>query len=315
MAAKTRGPKRDVYQEVTDRIISALEAGVGPWVVPHNALAGFPVNATSGRKYNGINVFLLYLTAQDKGYASNRWATFKQAKAAGTHVRKGEKSTLVIFWKFLQKQNETTGKMETIPMIRHYNVFNIEQMCPGCDRCKGISDKLKGIDPDAVPLTDTQRLDRAEETLAALKAAMTVKVKAGGAQACYVPSLDEIRHPEFSAYKSAEGYYSTLFHEFGHATAHASRLDRDKALGNRFGDRAYAMEELVAEMTSAFMCASLEIENNLQHPEYIGNWITVLKGDKRAIFTAQSQAKKAHAFLLDKAGISDEPEEGEEGEA
>jgi len=311
MAKASRRPKRDIYQEVTDRIVSALEQGVGPWVLPHNALAGFPANATTGRKYNGINVFLLYLTAQEKGYASNRWATFKQAKKAGSHVRKGEKSTLVIFWKFLKKKDEDTGEEKTIPMIRHYNVFNVEQLCDGCERCDGVSDKLKGIDPDAEPLSDAERLDQAETVLAALKANMTVTVKAGGSRACYVPSKDEIHHPVFRDYKSPEGYYSTLFHEFGHSTAHGTRLKREEAFGNRFGDKAYAMEELVAEMTSAFMCATLGIENNLQHPEYIGNWITVLKGDKRAIFTAQSQAKKAHAFLLDAAGFGSDADDGD----
>jgi len=322
--ARQSKPKRDIPQEVTDRVIAALENGVGPWVSPHNAQAGFPVNARTSKRYNGINVFLLWLTAQDKGYKANRWTTYKQATDAKTHVLRGEKSTLVIFWKFLKKIDEKTGKVNSFPMVRHYNVFNVEQTCDGCGdtikagkgknattfTCNGPSEKFLGINPDVEPLSDADRIERADQVLDTIKANMGIKVTAGGARACYIPSLDEIQHPVYGDFKSAEGFCSTLFHELGHGTGHSKRLDRDMA--NRFGSEAYAREELVAEMTSAFMCATLEIQNNLQHPEYIANWIKVLKGDKRAIITAQSQAKKAHAFLLDAAGISEEEEEGAE---
>lgn len=294
-----RKAKRDVHQEVTDTIVAALEAGTAPWVKPWNGTSdGIPCNASTGKRYNGVNVFLLWLKESALGYSHARWMTYKQAQSMGGQVRKGEKGTQIVFFKWSEfEDKDNPDKKKRIPFLRYYTVFNVDQI-------DDLPEKAYGKKIERNELTDADRIERAEAYFAAVHAGVGITPKRGGNRACYSPSLDEIRLPEFASFKDASAAYSTEAHEFAHATGHESRLKRD--LGGFFGSESYAAEELVAEMTSAFICAELQLDGMLQHPEYIGNWIKVLKGNKRALFTAASLAKKAHAFLNEKAGVTEE---------
>jgi len=285
--------KRDIHQEVTDKILAALEAGTAPWVKPWNASAGFPVNASTNKAYNGVNVFLLWMKESAEGYTSSRWLTYKQAQKAKGQVRKGEKGTPIVFFNWREFDDKKTGEKKRIPLLRYYTVFNVAQ-------CDGLTDKVMGAVAEADKLPESARLAHAEEFFSKVHKATGIVPKRGGARACYSPSLDTILLPEFASFSDAAAAYSTEAHEFGHSTGHKSRLNRD--LSGSFGGEEYAAEELVAELTSAFVCTQLGLKGNLQHPEYIGNWIKVLKGNKKAIFTAASLAKKAHAFLAEAGG-------------
>lgn len=292
--AKQTKPRADIHQEVTDAIVAALEEGTAPWVRPWNGSQGFPLNATTNKAYNGVNVFLLWMKEAAKGYGSSRWLTFKQAKKAGGTVRRGEKGTRIVFFNWREfKDKADPSKIKRIPFLRWYTVFNVDQ-------CDELPDKVIGkVEADTV-LPEEERIARAEAYFAAIHESTGITPVRSGARACYSPLLDTINLPEFSSFKDAGAAYATEAHEFGHATGHKTRLGRD--LSGGFGSPAYAAEELVAEMTSAFVCAQLNLSGMLQHPEYIGHWIKVLKGNKKAIFTAASLAKKAHAFLASAAG-------------
>ena len=285
----TKFPKRDFMQDVTDRIIADLEAGVAPWVKPWKGNAGFagegfPVNHITGKSYRGINTMLLWMASP-----SGRWLTYKQAKDIGGNVKKGEKGTQIVFWKKLavkDKDNEQNGdKTKFIPFMRSYTVFSIEQ-------CEGIeAPEVNNTDPVEV------KIDKAEELL------KQATVHHGGDRAFYSPSHDSITLPAQAAFKSTEDYYATALHELTHWTSHKDRCNRD--VKNGFGSQAYAREELVAEIGAAFQCAHLGIEGKLQHSSYIASWLEVLKKDKKAIFTAAGQAQKAFDFIH---GISYEAE-------
>ena len=298
MATKTVSKaKRDVYQEVTDRIITELEAGTVPWVKPW-ATAGshMPHNANTGRQYNGVNVLLLWMAAASKGYSSQSWVTFKQAKELGGHVRKGEHGERVVFWRFLDKikKDAATGEEhnERIPLLRAYTVFNVEQ-------CEGLTLPAREV----VELTEHERHAAAE----ALIACSGARIVYGGGRACYIPSQDTIHMPELGTFNEAAGYYATHLHELTHWTGHKARCDRD--LSGRFGDESYAAEELIAEMGAAFLCAELGIKGELRHASYLESWLRVLKGDKRAIFTAASMATKAATYIKELAEAEDNQRE------
>jgi antirestriction protein ArdC len=285
--------KRDVYQEVTDRIIASLEKGAAPWVKPWSASNGFglPSNASTGRLYNGVNVFLLWAVGAVHGYEHDRWLTFKQCQGMKGRVRKGEKATLVIYWniqKRIERDENGTPRERKIFLLRHYNVFNVAQ-------CDGLPERATGTKTPAATLTEAQRLQAAETFIAHCGA----KITHGGAQAFYSPAADAITLPRFETFKDGGAYYATALHELTHWTGHASRTNRGEAFGNRFGSDAYAAEELVAEMGSAFACASLGIQGTLQHPEYIAHWLKVMRGDNKAIITAASKATAAHKYLTD----------------
>jgi len=271
---------RDIYAEVTDSIIKALEAGTAPWVRPW--AGGGPRNAITGHEYRGLNVLLLSCRVMERGYADDRWLTFKQAQSNGGHVRKGEKSTMVTFWQFnkLAKKDAETGEETTrsVPLLRVYHVFNVAQ-------CDGLT--LKAPEANVFDLTH----DGARDTIAKSGAV----VYHYGDRAFYDPAGDRIVLPQVEKFQDEAGYWTTALHELTHWTGHAKRLNR--VFGKRFGDDAYAAEELVAEIGSAFLCARLKIAGRLQHPEYVASWLKVLKGDKRAIFTASSAAQKAADLL------------------
>ena len=272
---------RDVYQEVTDRIVAALETGAAPWLRPwRDGKSGSqmePFNAQSGRPYNGINLLIL----GSAPYASLGWLTFKQALDCGGNVKKGERGTLIVFWKFEAREDATTGKTKTVPFARGYTVFNTEQ-CEGLD-----VSKLKV--PAAPELGQTD--------INALAQRVGAVVRHGGNRAFFNIAGDFVQMPGAETFKTPEAYRATLAHELTHWTGHEKRCNRE--FGKRFGDMAYAFEELVAEIGSAFLCARHGIAlEGLQHTSYLALWLKVLKEDKRAIFTAASKAKEAAAFLM-----------------
>lgn len=285
--------KTDVYQRVTDQIVAAIEAGLtGKWQMPWNAAACRPVNVASSKPYRGINTVCLLAAAQSKGYASAEWGTYKQWQERGAQVRKGEKSTTVVFWKFSTNAKESQEGDDDEAMAggskliftRGYSVFNAAQV-------DGYTLAA------AAETTKEQRIGQAEEFFGAIG----VEVRHGGNQAYYMRSTDHVQMPTFDAFVDGVAYYSTMAHEFTHWTAKEDRCDRQ--MGKRFGDMAYAAEELVAELGATFVSAHLGIESTPRedHAKYVANWLKVMKADKRAIFTAASKAQKAADYLVGRA--------------
>ena len=275
--------KRDLYSEVSARIVAELEAGAAPWVKPWSATAGqnVPQNAVTNRPYSGCNVILLWL-ARNRGWPTPRFLTFKQAIEAGGNVRKGEHGTKVYFVKQLQiKDGEEDARL--VPMMREYTVFNVAQ-------CENLPDGVKAGKPMRVRNPDTRDAS-ADEFLRSTRA----DIRDGHGEAYYVPSHDFISVPAFEAFKGADHFYCTAFHELTHWTGHKSRLDRD--LKNRFGSHEYAAEELIAELGAAFLCAEFGFDGDVRNAGYIATWIELLKADKRAFFTACNRASKAAEYL------------------
>jgi len=283
----------NLYREVTAKIIAELEQGIVPWARPwrsagHGPTLSLPKNARTGKSYSGINVLLLWDTLDVRGFASCHWLTFKQALELGGLVRKGEKGTHVFYAdRFIpDKERERVeamgGEPESIPFLKRYTVFNAEQ-------CDGLPDHLSVPRP---ALPECEIIPEAQALILATGADFRI----GGDKAFYLPSEDVIRVPHQSAFTDQINYYRTAFHELGHWTGHDSRLARD--LSHRFGSSGYAREELVAEMATAFVCASLGIVPTVRHADYVGNWLQVLKEESRAIFKAASQASKAADFIL-----------------
>lgn len=285
-------PKRDIYQEVTDSIVRQIEAGLnGGWKRPWRTVAAdgssyFPVSI-NGRSYRGANTIILLSEAQAKGYPVNVWATYRAWQAHDAQVRKGERGTLVTLWKFLRIKDEKTDKEKTVPLIRGFTVFNASQV-----------DNWEK--PAAPAQTIEERHEKAHEMLRAYLSRENVDLQTGGDRACYSSHFDVIRMPVRQAFKDEESYLATLAHEQGHSTGHEKRLDRQ--LGNRFGSHAYAAEELIAELSSAMVMASLGVELpeciDSQHAKYVRSWLDVLKADKRAIFHAASKAQHAADLIL-----------------
>ena len=287
--------KDSIFDRVTQKIIADLEQGVRPWQKPwdSNMAAGRIIRPCrhNGEPYNGVNILLLWGASLDNGFQNPTWMTFKQAADYGGHVRKGEKSSLVVYADKIVKteENAKTGEdMEkVIPFLKGYNVFNAEQI-------EGLPEKFLLT---AEPKPDGDIIDRLEpvETFVRQTGAL---IRHGGNRAYYANSSDHVQMPPIEAFTDAEGYYATLTHELTHWTKHSNRLDRD--LGRKaWGDEGYAKEELVAELGSAFLCADLGItpETRADHAAYIDNWLQALKNDRKLIFTAASHASKAMEFL------------------
>jgi antirestriction protein ArdC len=284
--------KPDVYSKVTERIIADLERGnltwQQPWQAGHQAgPVARPLRA-GGKPYKGVNVLMLWSSAIEKGYACPIWLTYKQAAELGGQVRKGEKGSLVVYADtFVRTSTDDQGDTveREIPFMRGYMVFNVEQI-------DGLPGHFYAAAPPAA--NDVSRLDRLERFFAATGA----DIRHGGSQAFYSLDRDLVQMPEIGAFRDQESYYATLAHESCHWTRHHSRLGRDFG-GKRFGDAGYAMEELVAEIGAAFLCADLGItpETREDHAAYIGSWLKVLRDDKRAIFTAASHAERAAGRL------------------
>src|ERR1700685_4229706 len=288
-----RKMKADVYERITGQIVAELEKGVRPWFKPWNAehAAGRITRPlrSNGIPYRGINVLMLWSEAMTKGFAAPIWMTFKQALELNAHVKKGEKGSLVVYAsKVTRTEIDGDSGEETerdIPFMKGYTVFNVEQV-------EGLPAQYYA---KAEPRPDTvQRIDRAESFFAATGAS----IKHGGNQAFYTMAQDRVQMPPFESFQDAESYYGTLCHEMTHWTRHHTRLNRDFGR-KRWGDEGYAMEELVAELGSAFLAADLAITPEVRedHAAYIASWLKVLREDKKAIFTAASHATKAVEFL------------------
>jgi antirestriction protein ArdC len=284
----------DIYQSVTDRIIQALESGTAPWVRPWKSDrtgGALPHNAVTGRSYHGINVALLWAEETAKAYPASAWLTFKQAQELGGTVRKGEKGTAIVFWKFRDVKDSESGEIRKIPMLRTYYVFNVAQ----CDDLK--MPKRRGL---GAPIAETD--------IDAMLASSEADIRHGGDRACYIPSRDQILMPKREAFRTLHDYHGTLLHELTHWTSHETRCNRE--LGKRFGDRAYAAEELIAEIGSAFLCAALNVPHeSLQHADYLAHWLEILREDNRAIFTASKQAQVACDFILAACGVGEDSAE------
>jgi antirestriction protein ArdC len=298
-ASAMRGdPPTDIYAEVTDRIVAELEAGRLPWVQPWGHAGapapGLPRNALTGRPYSGINVLILWAMVTARGWPCQSWLTFRQALAAGGHVRKGERGTTIVYAdRFTpeaeQQRAAAAGEQaRAIPFLKRFTVFNVAQ--------------VDGLGTD-IASEPQPRGDR--ETVAvgeALIAASGVAFRIGGNEAFYAPGADFVQVPPQQAFFEQINYYRTAFHELTHATGHRSRLARDQS--GAFGSAAYAHEELVAELGSAFLCASLGICPTVRHADYLGSWLAVLRADSRAIFRAAAAASRAADWLLARLSVA-----------
>lgn len=289
---------KDLYQEVTDRIIQSLEDGTPPWLPPWDGgELTLPENVTSGHRYRGINILLLHLTAMERSYNTSRWLTFKQALDNGAHVRKGETGTPVVFFKPLEiaekgeNANSAEATHKVIPLLRYFTVFNVEQV-------EGLPERL-------TPVFPTHEWDPllAAETLLTNSGA---RIQHGGNRAYYRPSDDVIQLPPRAWFPSASDYYGTALHELTHWTGAPSRCNRP--LGQRQGIDAYAFEELVAEMGAAFTSAHCHLPARLEHASYIASWLQALRRDKRLILHAAGKAQAAADYLLALADCVPSPE-------
>jgi antirestriction protein ArdC len=280
-----------LYQEVTARIVRELERGRVPWVQPWGsakAALGLPKNAATGRAYSGINVLILWGAVIEAGFPTQQWLTFRQALALGGHVMKGERGTTVCYAdRFtpraeLERVAHEGGEPEVVPFLKRFTVFNAAQ----CEDLPG------HVLVPAPPAPEREIVPQVESVIAATGADFRI----GGNEAFYEPVADYIRVPPQPAFFHQVDYYRTALHELGHWAGHPKRLNRD--LSGRMGSKPHAREELVAEMASAFSCASLGIIPTVRHVDYLGAWLKVLREDARAIFRAASQAGKAADFVL-----------------
>ncbi len=275
----------NLYEIVTQKILDALNQGVIPWRKPWHSSALMPVNLLTNKPYRGVNPWLLASTP----FADHRWLTFKQAQELGATVRTGEKSTMVVFWKFPEKkkEDEEEDKADQVPVLRYYNVFNVEQV-----------DGLN-LPPDPTRrLSDEDRIQRAEILVRSMPS--PPKVEERGDEAYYIPSRDLVRIPKPSSFESIDAYYSTKFHELVHSTGHESRLNRSGVVGAvHFGSEAYSREELVAELGSAYCCSLIGLDGSYiqDSASYIGGWLTSLRADPKAMVIAAAQAQKAADFI------------------
>ncbi|RTL82840.1 MAG: DUF1738 domain-containing protein [Hyphomicrobiales bacterium] len=285
-----KAERYDIHQHITNQIIAAIENGAGEFRLPWHRSAGNimrPVNIASKNAYRGVNILTLWAAADACGYSSGTWGTYKQWAEAGAQVRKGEKAAYVVFYKEITVASEDSDEAGTRLFARATPVFAAEQ--------------VEGYEAPALEGPATVFLPiEAAETFVAKTGAI---VNHGGNRAYYRPSTDSIQLPPREAFVGsptstpAEAYASTKLHELIHWTSAEARCNRQ--LGKRFGDDAYAMEELIAELGAAFLCADLRITDapRPDHAQYLDCWLRVLKSDKKAVFTAASKASEAVSFL------------------
>lgn len=290
--SKESSSRRDLHADITSQLIAAIEADPGQPSLPWRRTGGalhLPTNALTGNAYNGINILNLWVTAESRGYAAPVWGTYRQWAGLGAQVRRGEKSSLVVFYKEFETDPDPddaddNGKHR---MAQASHVFNASQ--------------VDGFDLPESPqsLGPVERIARADRFVAATKATL----RHGGDRAFFAPATDHIQMPDEGLFTGtttmtrSEGYYATLVHELVHWSGAKHRLARE--MGKRFGDEAYAAEELVAEIGAAFLCAELGITQEVRadHAQYLANWLKLLKNDSRAIFFAAARASEAAAYL------------------
>lgn len=292
--------KIDIHEQITNQIVDLLEQ-VDPsdYRAPFAMLAdfGLPYNFTTEANYSGINIAALWIAQYVRGFSSARWATFKQWKALGGNVKKGERGTSIVFYKQLSKTEVNDNGDEekrSIPMLKTFTVFN--------------SDQVEGIE---LPNVETEeRIDLVSKNQAVDHyVTQTGAALETGPMAAYSPALDKITMPQTSAFVdtkfacASDAYYSTLFHELTHWTGAKKRLDREGITGNRTQSN-YAFEELIAELGAAFLCAKFGIQQSGRedHALYIQNWLTALKNDKKFVFKAAAAASAAVEFIDQQQG-------------
>lgn len=293
----TRGvsySKQDIKQQVTDKIIAIIEAGAAKGegnIWDKTRQLGMPYNYKTGKEYEGVNIPLLWIAAEERGYSTNAWLTFKQAAELGAYPRKGAKGVMCVFFKMVPIEPEENNDEENqeagcFPMIKTFWLFNVADI-------EGLPELQKTTESE-----EFEPLDAAEKILMSSGAKITWQ----GIKAFYRPSTDEIYMPDRDRFPNPQNAYAVALHELTHWTGNASRLDRD--FSGRFGSDSYAFEELVAELGSAFLLAHLGIEGFRMenHASYVQSWLRVLKNDKNAIFTASRKATDAYHFILEKAG-------------
>lgn len=286
--------KFDVHQEITNRIAEAIESAGGfrlPWIRSGGGNLTRPVNVASKNAYNGVNILSLWVSAIASEFPSNIWGTYRQWQESGCQVRKGEKGSLVVFYKrYTVSASENEGGEDGERLVARASwVFNAAQV-------EGFSIAQQDI-PEVASFDPLARAEAFAKATGAI-------IEETGDRACYIPSSDMIRMPERRRFtgtetiSAGESFYATLCHELVHWSGAKSRLDRD--LANRFGSEAYAVEELIAELGAAFLCADLGItpEPRADHACYIRNWLEVLKSDKKAVFSAASKASEAASWLI-----------------
>jgi len=278
--------KHEIYQKITDFMVASLECGVIPWQKPWNTSETAPRNI-SGHIYRGVNIWMLL----GQEYASPFWLTFNQAVNLGGKIKKGEKGTIIVFWKIMKYEATDTAPEKTIPYLRYYYVFNVEQ--------------TEGIPEDKLPKTNLgdklnfSPIENCENILEAWDDKPNVKY--GGSRAYYTPAHDYVQMPPVEDFVGAEEYYSVLFHEFVHSTGHHSRTNRHAKLSDhRFGSKDYSQEELVAELGAAYLCGMAGIENSTidNSAAYIKSWIKSLKNDPAMLLNAAGQAQKACDYIM-----------------
>jgi antirestriction protein ArdC len=290
---RSGGDRTSFHDDITNKIIAELEAGRFPWVQPWGtpsakAQLALPKNASTNRTYSGINVLILWGEAIEKLFAGQSWLTFRQALALGGHVRKDERGTTVVYAdRFIpddarRRAAQSGGEARAIPFLKRFTVFNTDQI-------ENLPDGIATAAPPPPPGTIEPRVE-------ALIKATGIDFRIGGNRAYYMPSQDYVHVPPPPAFFEPINWHRTALHELGHASGHSSRLNRD--LSGSFGSRKYAFEELVAEMTAAFCCASLGITPTVRHADYLASWLEVLREDNRAIVRAASLASKAGDYLL-----------------
>jgi antirestriction protein ArdC len=289
-----------IYDRVTTKIIQDLEDGTRPWIKPwkdtaRTSLAIRP-HRHDGQPYRGINTLILWSEAAERGYHSSCWMTYRQAQSLGAQVRKGETAATIVYAGQVGRTEQDVESSENVEkttrFLRSYSVFNADQI-------NGLADDIIKIDSLRPTPDVATKIERADAFVTATGAA----IRTGGNRACYIPSLDRIDMPVYARFidtptsTAAESYYATLFHEIIHWTSPSGRCDRQ--LGKRFGDQAYAGEELVAEIGAAFLCAELgvSLQPRPDTAAYIASWLKVLKADNRAIFSAAAFAQKALDWL------------------
>ena len=283
---------KDTYTLITDRIIAELETGTIPWHKPWTC-AQPAISHTTGKAYSLLNQLLL-------GGRSGEYLTFQQAQREGGRIKKGEKSSIVVFWKWLKVEDEDTGEEKEVPFLRYYNVFHVDQ-------CEGIPPRFRA---SAVQIISPAAAnDAAEDVIQDYLHRSGVRlVCRESSEAFYRPSTDTVVLPLRTQFSETAEYYSTAFHELTHSTGHPSRLNRITETA-RFGSAPYSREELCAELGASFLVNRLGLETASSfknNAAYIEHWLGVLKEDKRLLVAAAGHADKAVRLILEEEADDDD---------
>ena len=291
--------KTDTYEKITNRMLDLMEdSNLAPWRKTWKG--GCEDAATSmatGKHYNGCNAFLLTFMQAVHGYGTPFWGTYKQIKAHGGQIRKGERSECAIYWNFIEKMDPETGKERKVGFLKSFNVFNADQ----ADWEDGMPEKFGDSDPANDAWDGMTENEIAEAMMNGYLDREEVTLTHGGSLACYEPKLDMIRMPKMRDFEGEGEYWSTLFHEIGHSTGHEARLNRPGVTDfEGFGSHSYSEEELVAEFTACFLCTESGIVDTRENSAaYLKSWAKVLKANPKMLVRAAGRAAKAAEFVKD----------------